>query len=688
MASERERTPRQRRSLGALAIIGACELWSCSTPPTAREQPPATLSRAAVSTERVRALREREGVLRSAFTPATQPPWIDVSGADPYRIAEQPNGSGFVGVLRGGRALVTLDAQLVELQRVALPETPTALCVATTNDAWVASRYGSRLVRIGLGPVGAARSTLELDLRLSGVADLACGDAGLVYVLPADGSELLTLDGAGRVLGRRAAMPGPLRLQRTGRYLLESSLFERSLRVLELTPSGLPGREVARIRHDGTLWAFDARASGSELLIAAAGVEDKALVRAHGEFENIDSFVWLYRMRDGLERVASLDVSDSGVVVPKAVHLEPGVDSITLTVLAAGSGRLLRARWSGDPSAPPRLETLPAPPGVSDAVFEADGSVDYADPLFDAWIKLDAVGTHIQRVDPERRPDPDVRLGEALFFTELMAPENSSAGTHSRFSCETCHFEGGVDGRLHYTGRADVSVVTKPLFGLANNRPHFSRALDRDLSSVCHNEFRVAGAGSGTDPWFALATARFPWLYELGIARAELGPLEQREALLKFLYAFSHAPNPKSQGRTRFSALEAEGARAFQEHCQSCHSARVLSDDPASEVPFADWQNAIFSRNAPLSWARAEYAKTGILPYVHEHGTRITSLRRLALKPRYFTNGSAPDLANVLERFREGGAGERALHDATSTTGLADLPRTTRPALLAFLQLL
>jgi hypothetical protein len=236
-----------------------------------------------------------------------------------------------------------------------------------------------------------------------------------------------------------------------------------------------------------------------------------------------------------------------------------------------------------------------------------------------------------------------------------------------------------------------VSVVTKPLFGLANNRPHFSRAMDPDLSSVCHNEFRVAGAGSGTDPWFALATARFPWLYELGIARAELGPLDQREALLKFLYAFSHAPNPNSQGRTRFSALEAEGARAFQEHCHSCHGARVLSDDPASEVPFAAWQEAIFSRNAPLSWARGEYAKTGILPYVHEHGTRITSLRRLALKPRYFTNGSAPDLANVLERFREGGgAGDRAraLHDAATTTGLAELPRTSRDALLAFLQLL
>jgi hypothetical protein len=266
-----------------------------------------------------------------------------------------------------------------------------------------------------------------------------------------------------------------------------------------------------------------------------------------------------------------------------------------------------------------------------------------------------------------------------------MAPDNVSTGTHSRFSCETCHFEGGLDGRVHYTGRGDVSVVTKPLFGLANNRPHFSRAMDPDLSSVGHNEFRVAGAGSGKDPWFSLQTARFPWLHELGIDRAELSPLELRGALLEFLYAFSHAPNPASAGRSRFSPLEAKGARAFNEHCQSCHAARLLSDDSASAVAFADWESLIFSRNAPLVWARGDYAKTGVLPYVHERGTRITSLRRLALKPRYFTNGSAPSLENVLERFREGPSG--AAHEAAGETERALSPEA-RSALLAFLRLL
>lgn len=689
MARRRARTSKLgakvRRALTRLSLV-VC-LVGC-TSATSRSEPPLR-GPAAGSKERVRALRAREGALRSRLSPRDQPVWLDVSGSDPYRLTAQPDGSGFVGLLRGSKALVRLSAELAELERVLLPEAPTALCLGAKDDVWVASRYDKRLMHVHFGAERAATTVVEHQLSVAGVADLACGDAGVVYVLPADGSDLLTLDAQGRVRGRWPALAGGLRLLRRAHFLLEMSLFERTVRVLELGLRGEPTREAGRIRHDGTLWAAEATSweNAGGLLVAVAGVEDKPLLRAHGEFENIDSFVWLYRLgRDGFEQVAELDVADYGVVVPKALLFGVDADALSLTVLAAGSGRKLRADWGRDLSDPPRVVTAPVPPGVSDAAVGRDGSVAYASPLLDAWVQLDRAGTHITRVDPARRPELDLRLGEALFFTELMGPENTSAGTHSRFSCETCHFEGGVDGRMHYTGRGEVSVVTKPLLGLANNRPHFSRAMDPDLSSVCHNEFRVAGAGSGTDPWFSLATARFPWLHELGIARAEVGPLELREALLRFLYAFTPAPNVNSQGRQRFSPLEAEGAQTFRDHCQSCHSARLLSDDSASEAPFQAWEGLIFSRNAPLVWARGDYAKTGVLPYVHERGTRVTSLRRLASKPRYFTNGSAPDLANVLERFRVAPAG--ALHDAAGDAGGQGLPARSRQALLAFLRLL
>lgn len=687
----------------ALLVAVVRSACSCVPPePPHREAPSrsATPSAGQVSRGRAQQLREREAVLRAGFSPGEQPPWIDVSGADPYRIvplhASGIDASGLLAVLRGSQALVRLDHELVERARLALPFSPTALCV-DGDDVWVASRYDSRLLHAQVNRDGGLAMAATFEMVPGGIADLACGAGGPVYVLPADGSELLTLDHAGKRHGAFPALAGGLRLRRHGRYLLELSLFDRTLRVLSLSGSGAIVGELLRVRHDGTLWAFDALSRGSELWLALAGVEDKPLVRAHGEFENIDSFVWIYRLggdqRKAAEalpqptQVAELDVSDSGLVVPKAISLSEDGAGVRLSVLAAGSGRFLQARFPDAAPGKPELEVTSAPPGGADAVFsEAGRAAEYVSPLLDAFVSVNPRGVKVQHVDVARQPAPGVRLGEALFFTELMAPENSSQGTHSRFSCETCHFEGGVDGRTHYTGRAEVSVVTKPLFGLANNRPHFSRAMDPDLSSVSHNEFRVAGAGSGTDPWFSLESARFPWLAQLGIERATSSPLELREDLLEFLYAFSHAPNPRSQGRRSFSQLERQGAEAFRDHCQSCHRARLSTDDPQSEVPFAAWEARIFSRNAPLVWASPDHERVGVLPYVHERGTRVTSLRRLSLKPRYFTNGSAPDLASVLARFKETSRG--ALHDAPPETAGDALPSEQQRALLAFLLLL
>ncbi|RYZ06893.1 MAG: hypothetical protein EOO73_13965 [Myxococcales bacterium] len=645
-------------------------LVSCAQP-AAKEERRAPVPTRSLERERLRALRGLEGMTRARYDPATAKPWVDVSGADPYRLVATSD--GFLGILRGSRALVRLDAQLREQARLPLEEPPTALCVAEDGSAWVASRYGRKLLHV----TADFRLLATRELELGGVADVACGQH--LYVLPADGSSLLTLGETGQELARAPALPGGLRLLIRGRYLLESSLFARTLRIWELSPRGLPGREAGRVVHDGTLWAFDALEREGELVMAVAGVEDQPLVRVHGEFENIDSFVWVYSLRDGqLRELLSLNVSQHGLVVPKAVHLRAAGADLTLNAVAAGSGRWLRAELATG-----HIETGPALPGLSDAVFGASGELSYASPLLDAWVRVDRAGTRAVRVEPDRRPSLEVRLGEALFFTELIAPDNDSAGSHSRFTCETCHFEGSVDGRRHYTGRGEVSVVTKPLFGLANNRPHFSRAMDPDLASVSHNEVRVAGAGSGQEPWFTVETARFPWLHELGVERARLEPLALRQALLQFFYAFAPPPNPLTAGRSHFTELEARGAAAFARHCQSCHAPRLSSDEPATAVPFESWERFVFSSSAPIVWARGDYEQSGVLPYVHERGTRITSLRRLALKPRYFTNGSSPTLEDVLVRFRNGA------HDAGKESArLAPLSQETRRALLAFLKVL
>lgn len=54
-----------------------------------------------------------------------------------------------------------------------------------------------------------------------------------------------------------------------------------------------------------------------------------------------------------------------------------------------------------------------------------------------------------------------------------------------------------------------------------------------------------------------------------------------------------------------------------------------------------------------MVWASAEYQKTGVLPYMHERGTRTPSLRRLYKKHPFFTNGSAKDPITVIAGSRE-----------------------------------
>jgi hypothetical protein len=275
-----------------------------------------------------------------------------------------------------------------------------------------------------------------------------------------------------------------------------------------------------------------------------------------------------------------------------------------------------------------------------------------------------------------------------------MAPFNRAEGALSRFTCETCHYEGYVDGRTHHTGRDDVHAVTKPLLGLFNNRPHFSRALDPDLTAVVFNEFRVAGAKSGHDPWFSVPSSDAPWIRFLGSTEIALTPEVMRKALMSFLIAFQHRPNPASLGRTSFSDRERRGATVFRDRCEACHEARLASDQPSSRVPFERWESLVMAREGAIVWANDRYVQSGVLPYVHEKGARVPSLRRLYKKHPYFTNGSASSLEDVLLRARFLSSGFQ--HELPQGGGRVDasgaaemiLEAPSRQDLLSFLVLL
>jgi hypothetical protein len=473
--------------------------------------------------------------------------------------------------------------------------------------------------------------------------------------------------------------------------------------------------EVARIHHDGPMWSFALRAEpDGSALVAIGGVEDHPLEREDGGFGYIDSYLYVYRLAPGAaqpSKLAAVNTSALNVITPKWIAIR-AANAVAVSMMVAGyaSSSLLTVTWpGGDFTAEPQIDQAGLVPGTTAAQLTRDGVVIAADPLLDAWIVKRGGDPHIIPVASAQPPRSELsRVGELLFFTTMMSPWNSSEGKLSRFTCETCHHEGYVDGRTHFTGRGDVFATTRPLLGLFNNRPHFSRAFDKTMAQMVHAEFRVANRHNGRDPWFALTRGDVPWLEHISGVPEQLSPELLRQALMSFLMDFSHRANPAAiashgyagarstpggsaesidHDHERFTALERTGAQVFRDRCAACHAARLVADDPASLVPFERWESLVLSPSGPIVWTNAAYEKTGVIPYVHTDGARVPALRRLYKKWPYFTSGRAKSLADVVDRFAS--SPTATYHDAAPADAqLARLTADDKAALLAFLDLL
>jgi hypothetical protein len=673
-------------ALGVAFVFGKCQKAEPGAPPPSKRE---LELRAALGR-----LRAEEGELRAHTDFAAERPSSRSLGSNPYALAAL-DGGRFVGVLRGDSRVVLLNEKLTETSAVRTTPSPSALAVVPGGRVFVAGPLASGVERYRVNG-----EKLEPDQAVP----LPKGT--VVRALAADGRALVVLDFVGdRLLSwplaralsvparigeprRTSSCRGPVRAALSPHHLAVACLFDHAVSVLERDAQGEPGREVARIVHDGPIWSVALREQDGELLIGAGGVEDHPLERRDRVFGYLDSFVYLYALEaDGtLERRQAVNASALGVVDPKALVFDEHEGAPLLHAIGYATAPLVSV---GATSAE---ITRAAVPGCSALVARGERLI-CADPLLDAWVDLAPGGAAVHPARPPalEDPNPRERLGEALFFTTLMAPDARSDGRLSRFTCETCHFEGATDGRVHDSGRAGVRVSTRPLLGLFNDAPYFSRAHDRDLTAVVHDEFTVVNRGNPVEPWFALEPARFPWLARLGVDRPRIEPLELRGSLLAFLARFSHEENPFVVTHAppgRFSEREREGAALFRARCAACHAARLVANDASSEVPFERWEALIFSPATPIVWARADYAKSGILPYVDPQGTRVPTLRRLYLKRPYFTNGSARTLADVLERacFSDSGFFHGAPENPDQPLHVFD--EAERAALLEFLRLL
>ena len=651
---------------------------------------------AAPSADPLAPLHAFEDARRASTDFRTLPPSDRSRGPDPYRILALPAGPGparYVGILRGRDAVVLLDASLHEIDRQATAASPSGLAVSAKGDVVVVGEQSTAIQRYFVKD-GRLHAHGAIESHALTLRDVAVGPERVIYAVEERSGRLLAIPPSGEPREIQAEM-GAFRVARVGSRVVVDSLLEHTLVAYDVDARGFLRAEGAvTIQHDGPIWGFEALDDGDDLLLAAGGVEDHPLDRTGGSFGYVDSFVYFYRIHRGArsaEKIAEINVSALGVVTPKALLLRAKSGGFEARVAGYGSDRLLTVTLGSKGSTTPPATTLSALlPGVAAMVAGEGDTIVAADPLLDTWIKVtNGAVLSVPAEDPGEPaapPTPASRLGEALFFTTAMAPWDASEGALSRFTCETCHFEGHVDGRIHATGRGDIVATTKPLLGLFNNRPHFSRALDPDLTTVAHNEFRVAGANSGHDPWFSAAVAEQPWIHGLGVPEGELDPASLRRALMIFLMDFTHRPNPMALDHAAFSPRERAGAEVFARRCEGCHAARISADDPASRVAPAEWERLVLAREGAIVWGLNEYRKTGVEPYVHPSGARVPSLRRLYKKRPYFTSGAAKTLDDVLTRARFQGA-TGFFHDR-APEGLEALTYQEREALLSFLALL
>ncbi|HET9627172.1 MAG TPA: c-type cytochrome, partial [Kofleriaceae bacterium] len=642
---------------------------------------------------------------RDATDFAAVPPSNRRLGPDPYRIASLHRSDRLIGILRGESAVVAIDRDGVEHARIAAPGSPSGLAIAGDGDIFVVGDNARELAQLRLDKAGdKLERVASVAVDALGLRDVAlAADGKTAYAVEEHDGRVLAIDLArdrnraahATAVHELARCHGPNQIGVRGRELVVNCLLDHAIEIFR------DGAAVARIHHDGPIWRFALHTTADGgLLIAAGGVEDHPLEREDGGFGYIDSFVFVYRLAAGATqpaRLAAINTSELGVVTPKWLALRGGdAGAITLTTAGYASPKLLSWTWpGGDFASPPTPAAADLLPGTASAELLGDGTLVAGNPLFDAWVVAGRDGAPhtvaVASAQPARSAAS--RLGELLFFTSLLSPWNSSDGKLSRFTCETCHHEGYVDGRTHFTGRVsegdNVFATTRPLLGLTNLRPFFSRGLDKTMTAMVHAEFRVANRHNGRDPWFSLSRADVPWLAEIKDAAAELTPKDLRQAFMSFLNDFTHRENPAvaAHAAPTFTAAERAGAQVFRDRCESCHAARLISDGPTTAVPFERWESLVLSPGGPIVWSNAQYAKTGVTPYVYDAGARVSPLRRLYKKWPYFTNGSAKSLTELLERFAWGKTG--TYHEAAPAgEALERLTADDRAALLAFLDLL
>jgi mono/diheme cytochrome c family protein len=601
-------------------------------------------------------------------------------GADPYRILHLPGTDRYAVLLRNASEIVLCDSDLRIIDRSPAPGNPVAFDLIGDDVLVVGGELSGTLGRYRIH----SRRMIPLPgLKLPDVIairDLAYDPQSQSLFLIDDFSRILYQLRLPPSNARQAATqvelrpypigPGPLRILSVANHLIINELLAHTLLIVPLGDGAPDFDQASRIVNNGPFWSVNAWEADEKLLIAAGGVENRPLDRGRGEFGYMDSWLFIFTLkkdpggifrwqaadRQDSRRCRAANLSEHGVLTPKALVVDrAGKADVALWVTGYGSDKAVACSVGTEGIKVRR--TIDVMPGISDAVMVPNrqgASLVYTSPLLDRVARQDLA------LDKASRPQAAAilefpkstrqsHLGELLFFTDLMTPDNSSRGELSRFTCEACHFEGNIDGRVHFTGRRDIHATTKTVRGLANNVPLFSRGGDETLSTMVMAEFLVAN--QNRQGVFSIPKARHSWSAGMPDWPETLTPLALRQGLVAFFVDFNHSANPWRTGHPKLTDGARRGLAVFRDRCADCHQP-IRSTRTRQGVAFPDWERWLTAGNRDLVWGAPFYARTGVTPYVDAAGARVPSLRRVWWKYPLFTDGSCKTIRDVLEAFR------------------------------------
>ena len=562
----------------------------------------------------------------------------------PLALAVEPKSGSLLVALSTADSVVALDPITHKVQaRVSVCAYPQSLA-ATPAGVVVSCRFSTELGLIEQDGKGLRYRPL-LALPQTGRRGIAASDDGrTLYVASPPGRGVEVVRPERGVVQQLATGISPRRVvlardprSPSQRLLLVDNYVSHTVTVHRVLPSGLVGELTQTIVTEAPVQDL-AVIPGRGLCLLTH--EDRPLDRADGPVHWLDSVVLLLPPGSstpfadaGPGRRRSLNLTErAGLAQLDAIALAPD-GRIAIVGSATDNVLLLQATDELD-----RGRVLAVGAHPSAALFLPDGQLVTADHLSDSVSFVDAATHEVDTIalDTAPRREPWA-LGELLFYSRALVPNNRADGPLSIYACSACHDEGHIDGRLHPAKRNRFRSMTKTCRGLAHTAPYLSLGKLDSLADFADNI--VATHAQGDDHY---ATS-------LRVLRGgewtsiTLGPDELRRAMAAYLARIPLERSPFSDGRT-LSADARRGMSLFLDECTRCHLATEDSHDARRPQ---DLERAILDgRLVFTSKARFDVGT----PVLGEGGNNPPSLRGAWDAAPYLSDGSAETLELLLER--------------------------------------